>query len=66
MNATEKPYSLMMSKQDEIFAYLDAVRESGIINMFGAAPLLQEEFGLDRREAKDLLLAWMGSFRNVH
>lgn len=39
--------------------YLCALRDSGVINMFGAAPYLQREFGLDKREAQDLLLEWM-------
>ncbi len=42
--------------------YLDRLRESGVTNMFGAAPYLQEEFGLDRKEARAILLEWMHSF----
>lgn len=41
------------------FEYLNIMRDSGSINMFGAAPHLAEEFGLDRREAKQVLLEWM-------
>ena len=41
------------------FQYLNMVRDHGSINMFGAAPYLAEEFGLDRREAKQVLLEWM-------
>jgi hypothetical protein len=48
--------------KEDIFAFLDNVRESGKINMFGAAPVLQEVFGLDRREARDMLLEWMDTF----
>jgi hypothetical protein len=47
----------------EYFAYLNVLRESGVTNMFGAAPYLQQEFGLSRHEAKDVLLKWMESFR---
>jgi len=32
-------------------------------NMFGAAPYLQEEFGLGRYEARDVLSAWMKQFK---
>lgn len=39
--------------------YLCALRDSGVINMFGAAPYLAKEFGLGNREAQDLLLEWM-------
>jgi hypothetical protein len=48
--------------KEDIFAFLDNVRESGKINMFGAAPVLQEVFGLDRRDARDMLLEWMDTF----
>jgi len=48
--------------KDEMFEFLDSVRESGHINMFGAAPLLQEVFGLSRFDAKDTLLEWMQTF----
>jgi histidinol phosphatase-like PHP family hydrolase len=41
------------------FAFLNMVRESGSINMFGAAPHLAEVFGLDRREARQVLFEWM-------
>jgi hypothetical protein len=48
--------------KEDIFAFLDNVRESGSINMFGAAPVLQEVFGLERRDARDMLLEWMDTF----
>jgi hypothetical protein len=43
----------------EEFTYLNRIRESGEVNMFGAAPYLEMEFDLDRREAKQVLMAWM-------
>ena len=46
----------------EHFQFLDDLRESGAINMFGAAPYLQEEFGLTKTEARVVLQAWMRSF----
>jgi len=44
--------------------FLSKLRTSGKTNMFGAAPYLQAEFNLDKKEAKDLLAYWMGSYRN--
>lgn len=41
------------------FQYLNMVRNHGSINMFGAAPYLAEEFGLDQHEAKRVLFEWM-------
>ena len=44
------------------FDYLDALRASGVTNMFGAAAYLVEEFGLPPAEAKETLLAWMRAY----
>jgi len=46
----------------QYFTYLVELRDSGVTNMWGAAPYLEAQFGLDRREARDILLAWMDSF----
>tara|TARA_B100001250_G_scaffold12871_3_gene11232 strand:+ start:347 stop:514 length:168 start_codon:yes stop_codon:yes gene_type:complete len=46
------------------FNYLVELRDSGVTNMFGAGPYLEEEFGLPQREAKDILMAWMKSFKD--
>ena len=43
--------------------FLIALRDSGTVNMFGAAPHLQAEFGLDKREAREILANWMKSFK---
>ena len=51
-----------MENREMYFNYLDQLRESGITNMFGASPYLQEAFDLDRYEAKDVLLEWMQTF----
>lgn len=47
---------------NEVYDYLDALRESGDTNMYGAGPYLQEEFDVTRREAHDLLKGWMDSY----
>ena len=47
---------------DEHYEYLMELRDSGVTNMFGAAPYLQEVFGLSRSEARAVLLEWMESF----
>jgi hypothetical protein len=48
--------------KEEYFIYLDNVREAGVINMFGAAPYLQDAFDLSRHQARDVLLEWMDTF----
>ena len=45
------------------FDYLVALRDSGITNMFGAGAYLQDNFGLSRYEARDILLEWIESFK---
>lgn len=59
-NQTEKPESL----DDAHLTYLDALRESGATNMFGAAPYLEREFGLTRKEAREVLTYWMVTFES--
>ena len=48
--------------KNEMFEYLDTLRETGVTNMFGAGPYLQQAFGVDRREAKTVLLEWMKQY----
>jgi hypothetical protein len=43
----------------EEFTYLNRLRESGEVNMFGAAPYVEMEFDVSRREAKQVLMDWM-------
>lgn len=47
---------------EDFFEYLDELRESGVTNMYGGTPYLEAEFGLGRREARDVLVKWMQSF----
>jgi hypothetical protein len=51
-----------MSELAECFEYLDTLRESGVTNMFGAAPYLAEEYGLSNQMARDVHKKWMRTF----
>ena len=51
--------------EDTMFTYLEGLRQSGVTNMFGAGPYLEREFGLNRAEAKEVLLNWMKSYERV-
>lgn len=47
------------------FEYLDCLRESGVTNMFGAVPYLQQEFpelSFDRAQAAEILCQWIASY----
>jgi hypothetical protein len=46
----------------ECFEFLDALRESGVTNMYGCGPYLQEEFELSKYEARSIALAWMEQY----
>lgn len=54
-----------MNKQ-EVFEYLDDLRESGQMNMFGAGPYVQRKFSRTRREAQALVVEWMTTFGERH
>lgn len=42
--------------------FLITLRDSGVTNMYGAVPYLQKAFGLNRKEATEILVNWMRSF----
>ena len=54
------------SGMEEYFEFLDALRESGATNMFGAGIYLEREYGMDRREARDVLKQWMETYEERH
>ena len=41
--------------------FLDDLRDSGVTNMYGATPYIMEAFGVDKAEAREILLEWMDS-----
>lgn len=42
-----------------MFEYLDDLRESGVTNMWGAPVYLMQEYGLNSRQARDIVTEWM-------
>ncbi len=52
--------------KEDYFKFLDALRESGQINMFGAASYLVEMFDLKRSEAREIVMEWMQTFSERH
>ena len=48
---------------NEMFIFLDKLRESGKINMFGAPKLLRETFGLSKKESIQVFQAWAEAFK---
>tara|TARA_R100000935_G_scaffold23219_1_gene42519 strand:+ start:245 stop:418 length:174 start_codon:yes stop_codon:yes gene_type:complete len=48
--------------QQDYFDYLVELRDSGVTNMWGAGPYLEDQFDLTKEEAKGVLLSWIKSF----
>ena len=47
---------------DEHLRFLDALRESGQTNMFGAAPYIADLFEIPMQQARKILTYWMRTF----
>lgn len=52
-----------MEMTEEHRVFLNDLRESGVTNMFGAGSYLEECFDMDKKDARDVLMQWMKSFR---
>lgn len=52
--------------QDEVNFFLDGLRESGVTNMYGAGPYIQDQYDIDKRTAHKFLLEWMRTFAERH
>lgn len=44
---------------------LEAIRRTGVCNMFGAAPYLAEYAGIDEDLAKEVLVNWMCNYKKL-
>ncbi len=56
----DKPEAL----KEEHLEYLNDLRESGVTNMWGASEYLQRDYSeLSSKEANDILLYWMDTFK---
>lgn len=54
------------NKMKKYFDYLDALRDSGVTNMYGAVPYLQQEFpelSYDHAQAVYILREWMAHYQ---
>lgn len=49
----------LVQAHEEKLKYLEELRQSGVTNMFGAGPYLQQRFGMGLNEAIKLLSTWM-------
>jgi len=44
------------------YIYLESLRQSGVTNMFGASPYLEQARGLSKSEAISVLSSWMENY----
>ena len=44
------------------YIYLESLRQSGVTNMFGATPYLEQARGLSKGEAMKVLSSWMENY----
>ena len=42
--------------------FLERLRRSGVVNMYGSAPYLEEAFGMERQEAVRVVSEWMKNY----
>lgn len=51
---------------EEHLKFLDALRKSGVTNMFGSPVYVQQEFEISKKEAFTIVEYWMKSFGDRH
>jgi hypothetical protein len=51
-----------LPSQRDVNVFLDVVRSSGVTNMFGAGPYIEEHFGVTKQQARNFLSSWMNTF----
>lgn len=52
----------MKENLPEEWIYLENLRRSGVTNMFGAGPYLEDEFGISKTKARKILIDWMKNY----
>jgi aryl-alcohol dehydrogenase-like predicted oxidoreductase len=51
--------------KEDVFEYLEELRESGEINMFEAISYIEETFEISRNMARKFLIDWMESYNDA-
>jgi hypothetical protein len=49
--------------QKDVFRFLDDLRDSGQINMFGATSYIMDYQGCNKKQAQTLLSEWMQQYK---
>lgn len=57
---------LIKEEWDEYYKVLEGIRRTGVCNMFGASPYLQEFCPeLSKKEADEILCNWMHNYKEL-
>ena len=57
---------ILEEKGDEYFLFLECLKESGVTNMLGASPYLEEQFEeLNGSDSRKVLALWIESYRQI-
>ena len=56
---------LIKEEWEEYYKTLEAIRRSGICNMYGASPYLAELTGLDEPLCREILVNWMNNYAEL-
>lgn len=56
---------MKIEQNGKYFKYLYRLQRSGKTNMVGATPYLQQQFGLDKTEAREILMFWMENYEFI-
>jgi len=51
-----------LTDQKEVSLFLDELRESGSINMWGAGKVVEEAFDITKKEAQTMTIHWMKNY----
>jgi hypothetical protein len=62
MNDIDNQY---VRNEEDKFRYLYELQQSGETNMYGAGIYLQDEFGIDKKEARKILAFWMTNYKEI-
>ena len=55
-----------IENKEEMFVFLDDLKESGVTNMLGAGAYIQRAFFLEKSEALKILKEWMETYQERH
>ena len=62
----EKKETTIKKEWYEYYEMLETIRQSGITNMFGAAPYLAEYCDIDIKLAREVLFNWMKNYTELN